>query len=105
MISPAPAEMLGNELLAKLNEHDRQRLARHMMLLDLDRNHILHAAGDDVVDTWFPCGSSLASFQLWSEDGEGAVEVALVGREGAIGGIVSNGSLPAYAGPVPAGAK
>src|SRR5690606_22716 len=30
-------------------------------------------------------------------DDNSAVEVALVGREGAIGGIVSNGNVPAYA--------
>jgi hypothetical protein len=100
MIMPTPNELLENELLAKLSEKDRQRLAAHMMLFELGRKHILQPAGEDVVDTWFPCGSSLASFQLWSEDGAIAVEVALVGREGAIGGIVSNGSLPAYANAV-----
>ncbi|MEZ2409283.1 Crp/Fnr family transcriptional regulator [Bosea sp. RCC_152_1] len=97
MISPTTTEMLDNELLAKLNEDDRRRLAVHMMMFELAPQHILQPAGEEVVDTWFPCGSSLASFQLLSEDGSGAVEVALVGREGAIGGIVSNGSLPAYA--------
>lgn len=100
MISPTAVEMLGNELLAKLNESDRQRLAAHMMVFELNRKDILQPAGEDVVDTWFPCGPSLASYQLWSEDGVGAVEVALIGREGAIGGIVSNGSLPAYANAV-----
>lgn len=100
MISPTAAEMLDNELLAKLNEEDRRRLAAHMMIFDLNRKDILQPAGEDVVDTWFPCGSSLASYQLWSEDGGVAVEVALIGREGAIGGIVSNGSLPAYANAV-----
>ncbi len=100
MISPTAVEMLDNELLAKLNESDRQRLAAHMMVFELNRKDILQPAGEDVVDTWFPCGPSLASYQLWSEDGVGAVEVALIGREGAIGGIVSNGSLPAYANAV-----
>jgi hypothetical protein len=75
--------MLDNELLAKLNEDDRQRLAPHMMIFELNRKGTLPPAGENVVDTWFPCGSSLASFQLDSEDGAGAVEVALIGREGA----------------------
>jgi len=100
MTSPTPLEMLNNELLAKLNENDRLLLAPHMMSFELDRKDVLQSAGEEVVDTWFPCGSSLASFQLWSEDGARAVEVALIGREGAIGGIVSNGSLPAYANAV-----
>lgn len=100
MISPTAAGLLENELLAKLSEEDRQRLAAHMMVFELSRNHVLVSAGEEVVDTWFPCGSSLASFQLWSVDGERSVEVALIGREGALGGIVSNGSLPAYANAV-----
>ena len=99
MISPAPIEMLENELLGKLSEADRHRLAAHMMVFELDQNAVLQPAGEAVLDTWFPCGSSLASFQLWTEGGT-AVEVALIGREGAIGGIVSNGSLPAYANAV-----
>lgn len=100
MISPTAVELLGNELLAKLNESDRQRLAAHMMFFELDSKDILQPAGDDVVDTWIPCRSSLASFQLGSVDGDGSVEVALIGREGAIGGVVSNGSLPADANAV-----
>jgi len=91
------SEMIENELLAKLNVEDRQRLAAHISVHELKRNEVVQAAGERVVDTWFPCGSSLVSYQLWAEDGDGAVEVALIGREGAIGGIVSNGSLPAYA--------
>jgi CRP-like cAMP-binding protein len=39
----------------------------------------------------------LASFQRWVDEDNSAVEIALIGREGAVGGIVSNGSLPAYA--------
>jgi hypothetical protein len=38
----------------------------------------------------------MAAFCVRADD-NGAVEVALVGREGAIGGIVSNGNVPAFA--------
>lgn len=100
MLAPTAVEMLDNELLAKLNKEDRQRLAAHMMMFEFEPKDILQPVGEDVLDTWFPCGCSLASFQLSSENGAGAVEVALIGREGAIGGIVSNGSLPAYASAV-----
>lgn len=89
--------MSGNQLLSKLHDEDRQRLARHMEIVDLENRHVLQKAGDDVTDTWFPCGSAMASFQIWVDDDNAAVEVALVGREGAIGGIVSNGNVPAYA--------
>lgn len=100
MVPPTHDEMLQNELLAKLNEEDRRRLAPHTMVLKLNRGDLLQQSGDEVTDTWFPCGPALASFQLWADDGAGAVEVALVGREGAIGGIVSNGRVPAYANAV-----
>jgi len=43
----------------------------------------------------FPCGPSLVSYLISSEDGRD-VEATLVGREGAVGGIVSQGYLPAY---------
>jgi hypothetical protein len=80
-----------------LRDDDRRRLASHMTALDFQAKHILQRAGDDVVDTWFPCRSAMAAFSIWVDDYNPAVEVALVGREGAIGGIVSNGNVPAYA--------
>ena len=43
----------------------------------------------------FPCGPCLASYLVPNEDGRD-VETILVGREGAVGGIVSQGYLPAY---------
>lgn len=86
-----------NLLLMMLNEEDRKKLLPHTITYDLEALTILHKAGDDVVNTWFPCGPAMASFQRWVDEDNSAVEIALIGREGAIGGIVSNGSLPAYA--------
>lgn len=90
-------EMSGNLLLMMLNEEDRQKLLPHTVFYELEAEAVLQKAGDDVVHTWFPCGSALASFQRWVDEDNSAVEIALIGREGAVGGIVSNGSLPAYA--------
>src|SRR5262245_27838890 len=58
--------------------------------------HVLYEPGAFVDITYFPCGASLASFRIMFADGE-SVETALIGREGAVGGIVSQGRLPAYA--------
>ncbi len=77
-----------NLLLMMLSESDRQKLTPHTMIFELDALTILHKAGDDVVHTWFPCGPAMASFQRWVDDDNPAVEIALIGREGAIGGIV-----------------
>jgi hypothetical protein len=97
MTAPNLEGLLENALLAKLRENDRQRLAPHMTIVDLKPQSILQRAGEQVVDTWFPCGPSLAAFTVEIDDGSTSVDVALVGREGAIGGIVSNGNVPAYA--------
>ncbi len=43
----------------------------------------------------FPAGRVLATYLVSNEDGRD-VETILVGREGAVGGIVSEGYLPAY---------
>lgn len=90
-------QMAGNELLSKLRDEDRRRLAPHISVVNMQAGDILQKAGDDVGDTWFPCGPAMAGFQVWVDEEDAAVEVALVGREGAVGGIVSNGQAPAFA--------
>lgn len=89
-------ELVTNRLLGVLREPDRIRLASQMYGFDLQAGFILQAAGEIVEHTWFPCGAAIASFCIESDAGE-CVEVAMVGREGAVGGIVSNGDTPAFA--------
>jgi hypothetical protein len=97
MTTPLTAELMENALLAKLRDDDRQHLAPHMMRIDMGAFAVLQQAGEDVVNTWFPCSSATAAFRVWIDENNPAVEVALVGREGAVGGIVSNGNVPAFA--------
>lgn len=56
----------------------------------------LFEPGETVRYAYFPCGPAMISFLVRLRDGR-AIETALVGREGAVGGIVSQGRLPAYA--------
>ena len=63
--------------------------------MDALPDDLLYNPGDAVEIVHFPCGPSLASYLVANEDGRD-VETILVGREGAIGGIVSQGYLPAY---------
>ena len=84
-----------NDLLRKLSARDFELLAPHLQSVELGANHILHHAGDGVSSVHFPCGPALASFAVPVED-DREVESLLVGREGAVGGIVSEGFLPAY---------
>jgi hypothetical protein len=97
MTVPSPAEMIENELLAKLSASDRQGLSPHMMMFEFQAGDVLQRAGDEVAHTWFPTRSATAAFCVWNEEHGNFVEVATVGREGAIGGIVSNGHVPAFA--------
>jgi hypothetical protein len=97
MSVPTEDDLTSNTLLAKLTDADRRRLAPHMLVFEMKPLEILQEAGEEVVHTWFPCGSAMAAFCVGTNHNEDAVEVALVGREGAIGGIVSNGHVPSYA--------
>ncbi|MCB8875306.1 Crp/Fnr family transcriptional regulator [Acidisoma silvae] len=97
MATPTPQELTGNGLLSTLRDNDRDRLTPHMMIFDLKAGDVLQRASEPVTETWFPCNSALASFMVSTSATNDAVEVALIGREGAVGGIVSNGSLPSFA--------
>ena len=86
----------GNNLLAVLKPSDAEMLKPHFRVLTARSNTILYDPGQTVQTVYFPCGRTLVSFLVSTEDG-GAVESLLVGREGAVGGIVSQGNLPAFA--------
>jgi hypothetical protein len=84
-----------NNLLRRLNATDYALIEPHLAPGDSGANDLLYNPGDDVDVVHFPCGPSLASYLVGNEDGRD-VETILVGREGAVGGIVSQGYLPAY---------
>ncbi|MCK1719762.1 helix-turn-helix domain-containing protein [Bradyrhizobium sp. 141] len=84
-----------NNLLRRLSPADYALLAPHVAVEDRAASQLLYNPGDDVQVVHFPCGPALATFLVPNEDGRD-VETILVGREGAVGGIVSEGFLPAY---------
>ncbi len=89
------AERPFNNLLRRLNAPDFGLIAAHFAAIDADAGDLLYSPGDDVEIVHFPCGPSLVSYLVPNEDGRD-VETILIGREGAVGGIVSQGYLPAY---------
>ncbi|MFL9825016.1 Crp/Fnr family transcriptional regulator [Rhodoplanes sp. SY1] len=91
----AAAARPDNNLLQTLREADYALLAPWLESNPQDANQLLYNPGDNVETVHFPCGPSLVSYLVGSEDGRD-VETILVGREGAVGGIVSFGHLPAY---------
>ena len=84
-----------NNLLRRLNAADYASLAPHLVADHAKPNDLLYSPGDDVQTVHFPCGPTLVSYLVSNEDGRD-VETILIGREGAVGGIVSQGFLPAY---------
>jgi len=95
-IVQAGADARANNLLRALRPSDWAILSPRLEEWSAPTGAILHEPGDTVRYAFFPRGSSLISYLVVLGDGR-AIETALVGREGAVGGIVSKGRLPAYA--------
>src|SRR6185437_2684841 len=86
----------GNALLASMKPQDRALLQPHLEAVELSRGDVLFESGEDVVMTYFPTAGSMISLVLAMQD-DRAIEVATIGQEGAVGGIVSAGHKPAFA--------
>lgn len=84
-----------NNLLRRFGASDYKLLSPHLDIASVAADEVLFNQGDDVDTVYFPCGASVACFVLVIEDGR-EVEVVQIGREGAVGGIVSHGRLPAF---------
>src|SRR3981189_942732 len=84
-----------NNLLRRLSDADYALLASNLTQDEGKAGDLLYSPGDDVEIVHFPCGPGLVSYMVANEDGRD-VETVLIGREGAVGGIVSQGYLPAY---------
>lgn len=93
--SKAASDRPDNNLLRALRTGDYELIQRQLSPWDSGAHELLYNPGDHVETIYFPCGPSLASFLVTNEDGRD-VETILIGREGAVGGIVSHGHLPAY---------
>lgn len=86
----------GQNLLAKLSERDAEALHPYLAPLTLERDAVLFEPGDDVVQCVFPADAAMVSLVVGLPNGA-LVETATIGREGAVGGIVSLGHKPAFA--------
>lgn len=86
----------GSNLLGALRAKDRALLNPFVTECRLSAGDTLYEPGEIVRFAYFPSESALAVFLVLMENGE-VVETTMVGREGALGGIVSQGSIPCYA--------
>jgi len=85
-----------NRLLATFDEETRAMLMPTATMVELNVGDQILRAGKPVEHTLFPFDSLMVSMIVDLSGGR-SVEVASIGKEGAIGGIVSCGHAPAYA--------
>jgi CRP-like cAMP-binding protein len=86
----------GNRLLASLSDADRALLEPHMTVLDYEVGSVLLAKDEPPQHSVFPFDTLMVSMIVEAEGGR-SIEVASIGKEGAIGGIVSCGEAPTFA--------
>ncbi len=85
-----------NNLIRVIRSDDYALITGLLEPWESGSNQHLYSPGQNVDMVYFPCGASLVSFLVVNKGGRN-VEALLVGREGAVGGIVSQGNLPAFA--------
>ncbi|HYD98315.1 MAG TPA: Crp/Fnr family transcriptional regulator [Alphaproteobacteria bacterium] len=88
--------LASNRLLAILGTEDRSLIEPYLESVTLYQGEVLYEPGDDVSRTYFPGLGTLISLLVPMQNGR-AAEAATIGREGALGGIVSAGHKPAFA--------
>ncbi|SFG10977.1 cAMP-binding domain of CRP or a regulatory subunit of cAMP-dependent protein kinases [Novosphingobium sp. CF614] len=92
----SPTTAPRSDLLAALRPADRALIEHRCSECELGAGEVIYRRGDDVEYCYFPNGSAMCSFFVELDCGA-VVETIPIGREGALGGVVSQGMLPAYA--------
>lgn len=85
----------GNRLLSTFDAEDRALIEPHGEMIELDLGEVVLKRGAQPRSSIFPVGATTISMGIDLLGGR-SVEVASIGREGAVGGIVSCGHAPAY---------
>ena len=86
----------GNRLLATFPPEARALIEPYGELIELRSGEVVLDPGDLVRSSLFLVGPTMLSMAVELEGGR-SIEVASIGREGAVGGIVSCGQAPAFA--------
>jgi DNA-binding transcriptional regulator YhcF (GntR family) len=85
----------GNRLLSTFAAEARGALEPFGTMVELEQGETVLTRGDQVGSSLVPVGPTMVSLAIDLSRGR-SVEVASIGREGAIGGIVSCGHAPAF---------
>ncbi|HKX78489.1 MAG TPA: Crp/Fnr family transcriptional regulator [Novosphingobium sp.] len=86
----------GSNLLEALRDEDRRLFEPYVTRCEFKSGQVLYDPGESVDHCHLPLDGAIGSFFVLLDSGV-AVETVMVGREGALGGIVSHGKLPSYA--------
>jgi hypothetical protein len=86
----------GNHLLASFSTEARALIEPFGTIVQLDSGDTVLARGEGVHSSLFPFGPTMISMAVELAGGR-TIEVAMIGRSGAVGGIVSCGKAPAFA--------
>jgi CRP-like cAMP-binding protein len=84
-----------NRLLANLKPRDLDLLAPHLEIVTLKSGTVLFEPGEEVTHAHFPKPGTIGAIVITLNEG-GTAEAAMVGQEGALGGIISQGEKPAF---------
>jgi CRP-like cAMP-binding protein len=85
----------GNRLLSTFAADARALIEPHGSFVDLEAGETVLTRGEDVSGSLFPFGPTMISMVIDLSGGR-SIEAASIGREGAVGGIVSCGHAPAF---------
>jgi CRP-like cAMP-binding protein len=94
-LSQADEAFSGNRLLSTFSREARALIEPFGSMVELTTGEIVLTRGEQVRSSLFPIGPTMISMGVELSGGR-SVEVASIGREGAVGGIVSCGHAPAF---------
>lgn len=86
----------GNRLLSTFPAEARALVEPFARIAALEGGEVVQRRGADVRETYFPFGTAMISLVV-ELTGDRSIEAVSIGHEGAVGGIVSCGSAPAFA--------
>lgn len=95
-LSKADQAFAGNRLLSTFDREARALIEPFGDMVQLRSGEVVLSRGDPVQASLFPVDSTMISISVDLAGGR-SIEVASVGRRGAVGGIISCGQVPAFA--------
>jgi len=85
----------GNALLATLSPEARAMIEPHGRMVELTTGDTVLSRGDSVDASLFPLGETMVSMAI-ELSGDRMIEALMIGRRGAVGGIISCGKAPTF---------